>query len=435
MNRLYLPPRLSFLFIFLLCCSTGRAQEIDFERDIRPILNDHCAGCHGGVKKNGGFSVISRELLLGETDSGVIAIVPGEPDRSPMMQRVSASDPAERMPPEGHDGLTAGQIEILEKWVAEGAHWPAHWAYQKFPPPRAEDSFEGVHPVDWFVARRLQEKQISPSPPADAVTLVRRLALDLTGLLPDAEALRRLNDSPTAFENYSAELAAIIDSFLASPHFGERWARHWLDEARYADSEGYEKDSVKADAYRFRDWVISAINNDMPFDDFTRKQIAGDLLPNRTHDDLIATKFHLQTQFNLEGGVDSEEDRTKRVIDRVGTLGSVWLGSSVGCCQCHDHPYDAFEQKDFYRLYAFFNNADFAADFLAGEPKDADKKRAERRKTIAELQDLLQEVALRVHQGIDSLRDDGAAKGWIRTIAKNVARSEGRRRPSPRWKR
>lgn len=372
-----------------LLVPTLHAQTVDFDRDIRPILNDHCAACHGGVKKSGGFSVISRELLFSETDSAQAAVIAGDADNSLLMERITADDPAERMPPEGHDALTADQVQRLRTWISEGAQWPVHWAYAALPPLPDPAGFQGQHPIDWFVQQELAARKIEPSPAADAPTLLRRLSLDITGLLPDPDAARNLQQSPEPFAADSKALLAIIDSLLASPHYGERWARHWLDEARYADSEGYEKDSVKNDAYHFRDWVISAFNDDMPFDEFTRKQIAGDLLPNRTPRDLIATKFHLQTQFNLEGGVDSEEDRTKRIIDRVGTFGSVWLASSVACCQCHDHPYDSFRQEDFYRLYAFFNNADFAADFLGPEPKDADKKRTERAKKIAELSGLL----------------------------------------------
>ncbi|MEZ6128339.1 MAG: PSD1 and planctomycete cytochrome C domain-containing protein [Planctomycetaceae bacterium] len=366
------------------------AQSVDFHTDILPVLNDRCAGCHGGVKKNGGFRVLSRELLLEKTDSGEPAVVPGDVN-SLLLKRITASDIDQRMPPKGHDPLTATETELLIRWVKEGAVWPEHWAYGAVPPLTPAAVFNGQHPVDWFVAQQLAQHNIAPAPPADALTLTRRLSLDLIGLLPEPAVIEQLLAAPEPFAADSPALVNIIDTYLASPHFGERWGRHWLDEARYADSEGYEKDSVKEDAYRFRNWVINAINNDMPFDEFTRKQLAGDLLPNATHDDLIATKFHLQTQFNLEGGVDSEEDRTKRVIDRVGTVGSVWMGASIACCQCHDHPYDDFRQEDFYRLYAFFNNTELSADFLGDEPADADKKRAERDKRWKTLAPLLEQ--------------------------------------------
>ncbi|MDG2129434.1 MAG: PSD1 and planctomycete cytochrome C domain-containing protein [Fuerstiella sp.] len=409
---------LTVLFDAGFCCAS--AEQADFDRDIRPILTNHCAGCHGGVKKNGGFSVISRKLLLAKADSGTVAVVPGDAAGSDLFRRVISKDLDFRMPPEGHDALSPAEISLLKKWIDEGAEWPSHWSYEAVPPLGSVDSFKGQHPIDWFVNRKLKQHNIKPSPPADAVTLVRRLSLDLTGLLPNPEAVSHLSSSSTPFPVGSPALTTIVDSYLAVPHFGERWARHWLDEARFADSEGYEKDSVKSDAWQFRDWVIRAINEDMPFDDFTRKQLAGDLLPDYSHDDLIATKFHLQTQFNLEGGVDSEEDRTKRVIDRVGTLGSVWMGSSIGCCQCHDHPYDSFRQKDFYRLYAFFNNTDFAADFLDNEPKDADRLRKERDGKMKELTDLLKKQVVdknysdTTQSKLSQLRSWDSSKGFTR---------------------
>ncbi|MCP4859152.1 MAG: DUF1553 domain-containing protein [Fuerstiella sp.] len=421
---------LHVILLFAVSSPHASGDETEFDRDIRPILNNHCAACHGGVKKNGGFSVISRKLLLAETDSGTVVVVPGNADGSELLSRVNSKDPDSRMPPEGHDELNPVEKSLLKKWIEEGARWPSHWAYETVPPLRNANSFKGQHPVDWFVKRMLDKRGLKPSPPADALTLIRRLSLDLTGLLPNTDAVRHLNTSPAPFPADSPALTTIIDNYLAVAHFGERWARHWLDEARFADSEGYEKDSVKSDAWQFRDWVIKAINDDMPFDDFTRKQLAGDLLPSPSHNDLIATKFHLQTQFNLEGGVDSEEDRTKRVIDRVGTLGSVWMGSSVGCCQCHDHPYDSFRQRDFYQLYAFFNNTDFAADFLGTEPKDADKQREEREKKVKELADLLKKQVTdknysdTTQSKLSQLRSYDSSKGFTRFMTE---RSDQRR--------
>ncbi len=345
--------------------------EIVFQRDIQPILNEHCAACHGGVKREGGFSVVSRELLLGDTDSGDPVIVPGRPEESGLILRITAADEDERMPPE-QPPLDKKQIELLRRWVKMGAAWPQHWAYAPIRKPVAEAGADS-HPIDALVRADLRRHGVDFSPPADRRTLIRRLSLDLTGLLPTpAEVDAFVDDrSPAAY-------GRLVDRLLASQHFGERWARHWLDEARYADSEGYEKDSPKKDAYHFRDWVIKAINEDMPFDQFTIRQIAGDLLLNRSYDDLIATKFHLQAQFNLEGGVDAEEDRTKRVIDRLNTVGAVWLATTIGCCQCHNHPYDPFDQSEFYSLYAFFNNMELAADFLAEVPDSAEKLREER---------------------------------------------------------
>lgn len=377
---------MSLVWMSTVWTSMVRADDgssIDFEQQIRPILNTHCASCHGGVKKTSGFSVISRESMLAPTDSGQPAVVPGD-DGCELVRRITADDAAERMPPEGHDALTEQQSKLLKQWIVDGAAWPGHWSYQPIPMLPNIQEFDGQHPVDWFVRRQLNSAGVQPSAPADRITLIRRISLDLTGLLPNPEDVAAFvsDESPNA-------VSTLASRYLASPHFGERWGRHWLDEARFADSEGYEKDSVKNDAYQFRDWVINAINDDMPFDDFTRKQLAGDLLPDATAADLIATKFHLQTQFNLEGGVDSEEDRTKRIIDRVGTVGAVWMGASVACCQCHDHPYDSFQQTDFYRLYAFFNNMDFRADYLLEEPDHAEKSREERKKKWDELASLL----------------------------------------------
>ncbi len=390
-------------------------KQIVFQRDIQPILNEHCAACHGGVKREGGFSVVSRELLLSETDSGDPALVPGRPDESGLLLRVASTDADERMPPE-KPPLPPESIARLRRWIEMGAPWPKHWSYAPIRKPEIPAG-EKRHPVDFFVQRRLSEHHVEPAPPADRRTLIRRLSLDLTGLLPTPEEIDQfLNDkSADAYEQ-------LVDRLLASPHFGERWARHWLDEARYADSEGYEKDSPKKDAYHYRDWVIRAINEDMPFDEFTIRQIAGDLLPDATNDDLIATKFHLQAQYNLEGGVDAEEDRTKRVIDRLNTVGTVWLGTTIGCCQCHNHPYDPFDMSDFYAMYAFFNNMEMAADFLKDEPKDAQQRREERAKKWKEMSQLLADqvhdknLNTRTQAKLTQLRNFDNSKQFIRYL-------------------
>ena len=401
-----------------LAVETPVAEEkpILFERDIQPILGK-CAGCHGGVKKTAGLSVLSRDLILAETDYGDPAVVVGDSEESELVRLISSDDPDERMPPE--EPLEPEEIEAIRRWIDEGVDWPAHWAYYL---PKEEEKPESI---DVIVLQRLREEGISPSPAADRVTLLRRLSLDLTGLLPTTlEVEEFVHDSrPDAY-------ALLVERLLASPHFGERWARHWLDEARYADSEGYEKDSNKNDAYRFRDWVILSFNQDMPFDEFTVAQIAGDLLPERTDDDLIATKFHLQSQFNLEGGVDAEEDRTKRVIDRVGTVGSVWLGMTIGCCQCHDHPYDPVSQRDFYAMYAFFNNADIAADWLGDKPEDHEKILKERQDKAAEFADLaprqLKDKSLsnKLQQALGKLRKIDNEHGFVRFLRE---RDEDRR--------
>ncbi len=353
--------------------SPETTQTIAFTRDIQPIL-DKCVGCHGGVKKSADLSVLSREMLLAPTEYGEPAVVVGDPSASSLIDRISSDDPDERMPPE--EPLEPEEIEALKAWIEQGVDWPSHWAYASPQPAPETETTEAVS-VDHFVLKQLAEKGIAPSEPAGRRTLIRRLSLDLTGLLPtpiEVDAFFHDSSGDTSDDAY----LQLVNRLLASPHYGERWARHWLDEARYADSDGFEKDTPKQDAYLFRDWVVRSLNDDMPFDQFTIKQIAGDLLPERTDDDLLATKFHLQTQFNLEGGVDSEEDRTKRVIDRVSTVGTVWLAATVGCCQCHDHPYDPFSQHEFYSMAAFFNNADFAGDFLCDVEKDKKPEEVEK---------------------------------------------------------
>lgn len=388
------------------------AQPVSFTRDIRPIL-EKCITCHGGVKQTAGLSLLDRSAMLTPPDSEVVAVVPGDAEASELYHRVRSDDEDVRMPPE--EPLLEHEIVLLRRWIDAGAEWPTHWAYQTVNRPDLSDVRE--HPIDHLVVRRLGAAGLWPSPPADRRTLIRRLSLDLTGLLPtpaEVEAFVR-DRSPTAEES-------LVDRLLASPHFGERWGRHWLDEARYADSEGYEKDTPKADAFRYRDWVIDAMNSDLPFDHFTLKQLAGDLLPDSAASDLIATKFHLQAQFNLEGGVDNEEDRTKRVIDRINTVATVWLGTTLGCCQCHNHPYDPLEQQDFYAFYAFFNNYDLAADFLAGEPEDAEKLRAERAQKWSELEELLQKqvvdknLSSRGQSLLSGLRNFDNEKGFTRYL-------------------
>lgn len=423
----------SFLMLWFASTNavSSASDKVDFKRDVQPVLNEHCAACHGGVKKQSGFSVISRSLMLAETDSGQPAIIPGDSDQSELVWRIAhEEDPELRMPP-GDEPLTQEQIAKLTAWIDAGAPWPDHWSYEALGEKLdAGNSTDGdadrsIDPIDRRILAGLDQQGLKPSPEADRRTLIRRLYIDLLGLLPTYDEVKRFeNDSdPRAYQS-------LVDRLLQSPHFGERWARHWLDEARYADSEGYEKDSPKGDAYRFRDWVIEAINNDLPFDQFTTKQIAGDLIEGATDSDLIATKFHLQTQFNLEGGVDAEEDRTKRVIDRVNTIGTVWLAASIGCCQCHDHPYDPFTAKDYYAFYAFFNNADFAAELLVEPPQDADAARAERDKKWAELYDLLarqvedKNLSNKVQASLSQLRKFDNTRGFTRFIRE---RTEDRR--------
>jgi len=331
--------------------------------EVQALFAEHCLSCHGGVKKQGGLSFIRKAEAFAKGDSGLFAIVPGKPAESELLARVAHRDPDERMPPEGAP-LRPEQIAALEAWIKDGAEWPAVWSLA--PIAKAELGDTDEHDIDFLVRSTLRQHGVKPAPPADRRTLLRRLSLDLTGLPPTPEQVDTFlaDNEPGATER-------VVDRLLASPHFGEQWARHWLDLARYADSDGYEKDNARPNAWRWRDWVIRAINADMPFDQFTVEQLAGDLLPEATAEQRLATGFHLNTLLNREGGIDQEEDRVKRTVDRVNTTAATWYGLTVGCAQCHDHPYDPVSQREFYQLYAFFNEANDSKTKVARESPEA----------------------------------------------------------------
>ena len=320
--------------------------EINFTRDVRPILNTHCTKCHGGIRAKSGLNLINKESVFSASESGLIPIVSGNLEKSELIRRISHTDKEERMPPK--TPLKTEQIKTLSQWVKEGAKWPKHWAFKSL-----KETPEKNQTIDSIVEENLKFSRLNRSPIADKRTLIRRLSLDLMGLPPEPEEILSFESdkSQDAYER-------LVEKILNSSHIGERWARHWLDGARYADSDGYEKDNNRPNAWRWRKWVIDSINADMPFDQFTIEQLAGDILPNATPEQHLATAFHRQTLYNREGGVDAEEDRTKRTIDRANTTASVWLGLTLECAQCHDHPYDPISQRDYYQFYAFFNNAD-----------------------------------------------------------------------------
>ncbi|GDY08666.1 MAG: DUF1549 domain-containing protein [Planctomycetota bacterium] len=339
-------------------------RKIDFAKDVRPLLEKHCWGCHGAKKQESGLRLDSREALLRGGDIGKV-IAAGDSERSRLIVLVSGTDPQTVMPPDGPQ-LKPEEVGILRAWIDQGSVWPddspkkeeknTHWAYQpirRVELPVVKKSDWVRSPIDQFVLAELEKRGIAPSPEADRFTLIRRLNLDLLGLPPTVEEVEAfVNDSrPNAYEE-------LVDRLLKSPHFGERWGRHWLDMARYADSDGYEKDNPRPDAYRWRDWVIDAINNDLPFDQFTVEQIAGDLLPNATAMQKLATAFHRQTLTNTEGGTDKEQWRVEACFDRTETTGAVWLGLTVGCARCHSHKYDAISQREYYQLFAAYNNGD-----------------------------------------------------------------------------
>lgn len=331
-------------------------SAIQFSRDIRPILAEHCLECHGAEKPEGGFRLTSREAALESGESGHPRLIPNQPEESEMLRRIRSDDLAERMPPEGKKTLTDAEVRLLERWIREGVKWGQHWAFEPVSRPAPPDVLDTAwirNEIDRFVLARLEAEGVTPSPEADRYTLIRRLSYDLVGLPPTVEEVDAfVNDpSPNAYQ-------VVVERLLASPHFGERWGRHWLDLARYADSDGFEKDRARPDAYLYRDWVIDAINRDLPYDRFTVEQIAGDLLPDGTLGQRLATAFNRQTLTNEEGGVDQEEYRVAAVFDRTETLGTVWLGLTVGCARCHTHKYDPLSHHEYYGLFAFFNNAD-----------------------------------------------------------------------------
>jgi hypothetical protein len=349
------------VFLAILCVAACREKKVDFSTQVKPILNKHCISCHGGVKRNANFSLLFRSEALDTAESGKTPIIPGHPEQSEFIRRITSNDPEVRMPYKEHP-LSKEDIEILRQWIKEGAEWGDHWAYI---PPKATEVPDlkmaqagfnvdaktwAKNEVDHFVLDKLEQEKLSPSPEADRATLIRRVYLDLTGLPPTPEQASRFikDTSPKAYE-------VVVDELLASPQYGEKWASWWLDMARYSDTKGYERD-VGRTIWRYRDWVINAFNKDMPFDQFTIEQLAGDLLPHPTDDQLIATAFHRNTMNNDEGGTEDEEFRVAALIDRVSTTWQVWQSTTMACVQCHTHPYDPFLHDEYYKSMAFFNN-------------------------------------------------------------------------------
>jgi hypothetical protein len=346
---------------------------VDFAKHIRPLFATACYKCHGPDKQEAGLRLDSRRKSLAGADSGPV-IVPGKSAQSRLIHLVAGLDEEiGRMPPEdASDPLAADQIGLLRAWIDQGAKWPDaevgddgtprsdFWSFQPIqrPEPPAVAQGEWVrNSIDAFILAKLEQENVLPSPEADRITLLRRVYIDLIGLPPAPRDVDKF-----LADNRADAYERVVDQILESPHYGERWGRHWLDAARYADSDGFEQDRGRPFAWRYRDWVINAVNADMPFDVFTVQQLAGDLLTksDAEYDAAapIATGFHRNTLLNREGGIDPEEDRVKRTIDRTNTLGTVWLGLSVGCANCHAHKYDPITQREYFGLYAFFNNLD-----------------------------------------------------------------------------
>jgi mono/diheme cytochrome c family protein len=346
-----------FAIVFALVAASP-AAPVDFDRDIRPIFQNRCYECHGEKKQKNGIRFDQKSSVFQGGDSGKPLLIPGKSSDSILLQRLTTTDEDEVMPPKG-ERLTAEQIAVVRAWIDQGAPWPEekaapkkHWAYEKPVPPTLPAVGLRSWPrngIDYFILEKLEREKLRPSAEADRATLIRRVSLDLIGLPPSLDEVDNfLSDtSPQAYEK-------VVDRLLRSPQYGERWARVWLDLARYADTQGYEKDDRRS-IWPFRDWVIEAFNRDLPFDQFTVEQLAGDMLPQATREQKVATGFHRNTLTNTEGGTDDEEFRHEAVVDRVNTTMSVWMGSTFNCSQCHNHKYDPFTMRDYYQFYSLLN--------------------------------------------------------------------------------
>ncbi|MFM9059248.1 MAG: DUF1549 domain-containing protein, partial [Planctomycetaceae bacterium] len=343
--------RVALLFAVATLPAVVRGGTIDFTRQVQPILSENCYACHGpdAASVQGGLRLDRRELALEGGESGK-AIVPGDPDGSLILERVSHADPDTVMPPpDKKPALKPEQIAILKQWIAEGAAWGEHWAFvvpRRPPVPEVRDAAWVRNPIDAFVLARLEAEGLQPTPPADPATLLRRTSLDLTGLPPTLAELEAIGPPDAA-----------VDRLIASPHFGERWAREWLDAARYADSAGYEKDLPRSHHF-YRDWVVAAINANMPYDEFVVRQIAGDMLPGATQEDRVATGFLRNSMTNEEGGAKPEQFRIEGVFDRIDAIGKSVLGLTAQCAQCHSHKYDPLTQDEYYGFYAYLNGVE-----------------------------------------------------------------------------
>ena len=372
-------------------------DEVEFTRDVAPLFQRYCADCHGAEKQRGGLRLDRTSAIRAGGDSGE-ALVAGKSAESMLFRVLSAADGAPLMPPEGKPRPTEAERILIQRWIDQGAKLPDaepaatprkgadHWAFQPIRrklPPVVNSGVTVRNPIDAFVNAGLESQGLTPSPEADKVTLIRRVSFDLLGLPPSPEEVAAFiqDTRPNAYE-------LLVERLLQSPHFGERWGRHWLDLSRYADSNGFTRDTARS-IWMYREWVIEALNRDLPFDQFTVEQIAGDMLPNATRAQRVATGFHRNTLVNEEGGTDPEQFRVESVVDRVNTTGLVFLGLTVGCAQCHEHKYDPLSQREYYQLYAFLNNADepkLEAPSAEQVAQGLPEKRTQLQKQIADLE-------------------------------------------------
>ena len=405
---------LFFIIAMAILPQSTQSQEVSFQRDIRPLLAKNCFACHGPDQeaREADLRLDFRKGAVSQEGRSA-AIVVGNPDESELVIRLREKDPDLKMPPPetGH-ALSAEQIALIELWIRSGAEYSEHWS--RIPPelsklPEVSNPAWPKNPIDHFVMAQWDRRNMSGSTPADRETLIRRLSLDLTGLPPTPEEVDQFVDdpSPNAYET-------LVDRLLESDRFGEHWARMWLDLARYSDTKGYEKDNPR-EIWRFRDWVIQAFNQDLPFDQFTIEQIAGDLLDDPTSDQQLATAFHRNTMTNDEGGTDNEEFRVLAVKDRVDTTLQVWMGLTMGCAKCHTHKYDPIQHREYYEFYALFNQtADM--DRSDDEPRAATPTESQQKELLT-LENSIQSLETAYHQETDELKL--AREAWIQDLAKS----------------
>jgi hypothetical protein len=418
-----------------LCLEASGVQQIDFARDVQPIFAGRCYECHGDKKQKSDFRLDDRSVVLHGGESSKPAVVPGKSRESALFQRVTSINPDEAMPPKG-DRLTAQQITVLKSWIDQGANWPdslarpggqsslRHWAFKspvKTVPPRVRKS-KWIHdPIDNFILARLEKEKLQPSPEADKVTLLRRLSLDLIGLPPTIAELDAFT-ADTSRNAYEKQ----VERLLASPHYGERWGRVWLDAARYADSDGFEKDKPRF-IWNYRDWVIRAFNRDLPYDQFVIEQLAGDLLPHPTQDQLIATGFLRNSMLNEEGGVDPEQFRMDAIVDRMDAIGKSVLGLTIQCAQCHNHKFDPLTQEEYYKMFAFLNSDHEASMVIYTPPEE--ELRANLLRQMRDLEEGLRHTTADWQQRMaaweDSVRNDQPE--WVTLACQNSTGDNGER--------
>ena len=396
------------------------ARKLYFQQTIRPLLADRCLSCHG---PDGNHRQADLRLDLREEAERAGAIRPGKPSESSLIDRIHSSDPDLVMPPpQSGKALTLEERRLLETWIVDGAVYADHWAFERPAKWQLPDSLED-HPIDAWIDRSLESLGLQRSPEAMPETLVRRVTFDLVGLPPTAEQLDQFmveyqRDPDLAYQH-------LVDRLLASPFYGEKWARWWLDQARYADSNGYSIDGPRS-MWPYRDWVIRAFQEDMPFDQFTIEQIAGDLLPDSTQAQVIATGFHRNTPINQEGGIDVEQFRIDSVFDRVATTGTVWLGLSLGCAQCHDHKFDPLTQREFYQVFSFFNNQDEPSVPVATPGLDPDQIKRDIEATESQLAGRM-EASKQAMEDWEAGLDEAAKKALPEAIQKIVGVELGKR--------